>query len=274
MKPTLLLLLSLALAGCAGIRASDDVSFVVVRHAEKTSDTERDPDLSVAGRMRAQQLAGLLAGRDLVAVYATEYKRTQQTARPGADAHRLPVTVYAAKSPAAEFAARLKAAHRRGTVLVVGHSNTVPGIVSALCDCDAAPMPESEYDRVSTVRIGADGKPALETGRYGDAAPASATIAYGAPFTLAAGQSVALPDRSALRYAGTINDSRCPPDAHCIWAGDAEARFEWRAQGSNDAETFSLHTHQGERSHMLAGRTLALESLANGDAPAVTLKIE
>lgn len=274
MKPTILLLLALTLAGCAGVRASDDVGFVVVRHAEKTSDTERDPDLSAAGEQRARQLAGLLANQDLVAVYATEYKRTQQTARPGADAYRVPVTVYEAKSPATEFAARLKAAHPRGTVLVVGHSNTVPGIVSALCGCEAAPMPETEYDRVSTVRIGADGKPTLETGRYGDAAPVSATIAYGTPFTLAVGQSATLPDRSALRYVGTIDDSRCPPDVQCIWAGDAEARFEWHAQGSSSAETFSLHTGQGERSRMLAGRTLVLESLARGDAPAATLKIE
>jgi hypothetical protein len=52
-------------------------------------------------------------------------------------------------------------------VLVVGHSNTVPDLVAALCACTTAPMDETEYDRVSIVRFAADGRASLDVQRYG-----------------------------------------------------------------------------------------------------------
>ncbi|MBN8262943.1 MAG: histidine phosphatase family protein, partial [Xanthomonadales bacterium] len=133
MRLALLLACSL-LAACATMPRPDAAvaSFVIVRHAEKV-DASRDPDLSPAGHARATALAERLNGRDLVAIYATEFKRTGQTVAPAAAAHALPVTAYASAQPAAEFAAALKAQHPRGVVLVAGHSNTVPDIVAALC---------------------------------------------------------------------------------------------------------------------------------------------
>jgi hypothetical protein len=57
--------------------------------------------------------------------------------------------------------------HAGGTVLVVGHSNTVPAIVGAL----GAPQPkdlcDSEYDQVFTVVLGDGGSPRLIRSRYG-----------------------------------------------------------------------------------------------------------
>jgi hypothetical protein len=54
-----------------------------------------------------------------------------------------------------------------GTVLVVGHSNTIPAIVGAL----GAPQPkelcDSEYDQVFTVVLGDTGPPRLIRSRYG-----------------------------------------------------------------------------------------------------------
>ncbi|HRO26403.1 MAG TPA: phosphoglycerate mutase family protein [Luteimonas sp.] len=147
------------------------MTFVVVRHGEKTSDTEHDPELSAAGLERAQALARQLADDDLVAVYTSDYRRTRQTAQPSAAAHRLEAVVYDAKLPADEFARQLKAAHRHGTVLVAGHSNTVPGIVTALCACEVEAMPDSEYDRLSTIHVDADGRARLVVGRYGASSP-------------------------------------------------------------------------------------------------------
>lgn len=169
------LLAALLLAACAGAPPRDGspgVTFVVVRHAEKTSDIERDPDLSAAGLERARRLAERLAGDDIVAVYATDYRRTRQTVAPTASAKRIEATVYDARQPAAAFAARLKAAHPRGTVLVAGHSNTVPDIVAALCGCGVEPMPDAEYNRLSTIRIAPDGGARLEVARYGATARA------------------------------------------------------------------------------------------------------
>lgn len=140
---------------------------VVVRHAEKDVSGDRsNPGLSVAGRARAQGIAQRLQADAVQAVYATAYRRTRQTAAPTAQAHGLTVTEYAANDPADAFAARLRSAHGRGTVLVVGHSNTVPAIVSALCRCAVAPIDESAFDNWYELHIDAAGTARLQHDRY------------------------------------------------------------------------------------------------------------
>lgn len=174
MRITLLFACSL-LAGCAmPVREADKATstiFFIVRHAEKV-DASRDPDLSAAGHARGRALAKRLDGQALVALYATEFKRTSQTIAPSAQARALAITPYAAAVPATEFAAQLKSTHLRGNVLIAGHSNTVPAIVAALCACKAAAIPDHEYDRLSIVRIDADGRAQLTVERYGAASPA------------------------------------------------------------------------------------------------------
>ena len=158
----------LVLSACAHTapQAVAGASFVVVRHAEKSVDDPRDPSLTDAGRTRANALAASLADAPLTAVCATTYRRTQQTATPSASARALAVTTYDAKQPAAEFAAQLKRSHASGTVLVVGHSNTVPEIAAALCGCAVEPMSDAEYDRRLRIDIGPDGVAKLSVSRY------------------------------------------------------------------------------------------------------------
>lgn len=161
-------LLLMLLAGCASVAAVEPATtttFVVVRHAEKADDGTRDPPLNAAGQMRAQALAQRLARSGLVAVYATPFRRAQQTAQAVASSAGLPVTTYAADVAPSEFTATLRARHRHGTVLVVGHSNTVPEIVANLCSCRIAALDEQSYDGIYTIRIAADGKAALDVGR-------------------------------------------------------------------------------------------------------------
>lgn len=163
------LLLS-ALAACSNappMKSSDAAAtFVIVRHAEKSTDDARDPSLSETGKARAQALARLLADAPLSAAYATGFRRTQQTAQPAAGAHGVAVTLYDAQLPAAVLAAQLRAAHARGTVLVVGHSNTVPDIVAALSGQPVDAMSDDQYDLVYRVGTGADGKTTLNRDRY------------------------------------------------------------------------------------------------------------
>lgn len=137
------------------------IEYVIVRHAEKGTDDRRDPSLSEAGVARAQALARLLADAPLRAVYATGYKRTQQTGAPAATMHGLAVSTYDAELPASSFTTQLQAAHEDGVVLVVGHSNTVPQIVSALSGQPVEPMPDTVFDRLYRVRVDASGKATL-----------------------------------------------------------------------------------------------------------------
>ncbi|WP_170218650.1 phosphoglycerate mutase family protein [Marilutibacter aestuarii] len=164
--------LVLANVGCrhAGADTTDTPSrFVVVRHAEKLaprSDADNDPALTAAGLARADRLARSLQDADVVAVYATGYRRTQQTAAPTAAAHGLAVRTYDARASVDAYARQLRAEHAEGTVLVVGHSNTVPGIVAALCGCPVPPMSEAEYDHRYYVEFDAKGSPRMSDRPY------------------------------------------------------------------------------------------------------------
>ena len=172
MRKLLLLFAILLPAACATQPpAPDGVRFIVVRHAEKATDDPRDPSLNEAGQVRAQTLAQRLQGTPLQAIYVTEFRRTQQTAAPTAAAHVLASTEYSAKANAGEFAAQLRRKHVSGDVLIVGHSNTVPGIAAALCACDIPAMDESEYDRITLVDVSAGRAPLLTVLRDGDALP-------------------------------------------------------------------------------------------------------
>ena len=158
----------LTIAGCASGSAATPagVTYTVVRHAEKTSDDPRDPSLSAAGQARAEALARRFSTTRLTAAYATAFKRTQQTAQPAAAASGIAITTYDASQPAADFAAELRRTHARGNVLVVGHSNTVPGIVAALCACTVAALDESRYGDVYEVSIDDAGNAALTESTY------------------------------------------------------------------------------------------------------------
>jgi len=163
------LLLAAALllaAGCASVPQPSGATFVVVRHAEKNSDDPKDPALSAAGQAHAEALAMQLRDTPLTAIYATSFRRAQQTAAPVARMHHIDVQTYDAKMPAPEFASQLRRAHASGIVLVVGHSNTVPDIVAALCACEVAAIDESTYGDRYDVRIAPDGRATLVRGTY------------------------------------------------------------------------------------------------------------
>ena len=152
-----LVLSAILAAGCASAPRHADTTgdealqVVVMRHAEKAADAG-DPPLSDAGTRRAAARAERLRGADVVAVYATDTRRARDTAHPIAEVHGRGVTLYDPRQPPAEFAAAVRAAHARGTVVVVGHSNTAPALAAAFCGCEVAPMADDEYDRVLRVR--------------------------------------------------------------------------------------------------------------------------
>src|SRR2546430_16945841 len=69
-------------------------TIILVRHAEKIIDPNNpDVDLSAAGQARAQEVARMFGDAGINAIYATQYKRTQQTVKPLADQTGVPLTM-------------------------------------------------------------------------------------------------------------------------------------------------------------------------------------
>ena len=110
-----------------------------------------DPDLSEAGRARAESLATALKDAKITAIYATKYKRTQQTAAPLAKA--LGLTVNIVTADAADVVKQLAGA--KGNVLVVGHSNTVPDVIKGLGVTAPVTIGDDEFDNLFIVTTGA-----------------------------------------------------------------------------------------------------------------------
>ena len=97
--------------------------------ARGEGDTGKDPELTDIGKERADELARMLKDAGITHIWTTNFKRTRATAEPISARTRVKVEVY---DPAklGEFATRLKSIP--GRHLVVGHSNTTPGLVQAL----------------------------------------------------------------------------------------------------------------------------------------------
>jgi len=124
--------------------ATAESTIFIVRHGER-ADSSNDSDLSAAGRARAEALAKMLSDAKITAIYATEFKRTQQTAAPLAKALGITVTTVQLKDKDA-LVAKLRALN--GNALVVGHGNTIPDLVKALGISEPINIGENDYDNL------------------------------------------------------------------------------------------------------------------------------
>lgn len=142
MKRFLALLLLLGLFASA---VAAQPTILIVRHAEKAANGGNDPELSEAGRARAESLANMLKDAGISAIYATELKRTQQTAAPLAKMLQLDPAIVPAKDSAALIA---KLRGSTGNVLVVGHGNTIPDLLKGFGIATPINIAENDYDNL------------------------------------------------------------------------------------------------------------------------------
>jgi broad specificity phosphatase PhoE len=140
---------------------------ILVRHAEKKIEPSNpDPDLAPEGVERAQEIARVFGGAGINAIYATQYKRTQQTVKPLSDNTGVPVTLLDANQTN-ELLKRIQTTYRGQTIFIAGHNNTVPAIVSELSGETYPVIPESEYDNLYIVTIYRTGKAKVIKLKYG-----------------------------------------------------------------------------------------------------------
>lgn len=71
-----------------------------------------------------------------------------------------------------------------------------------------------------------------------------ADLAVGQPFTLEEGGKVALDGGLGVRFESVVEDSRCPVDVDCVWAGNAEIVIEMIKRGEKPASVH-LNTLRG-----------------------------
>lgn len=143
----------------AGGSALNAQTVILVRHAEKAAVPGNDPPLSASGQARAVALGVALAEAHVTHVIVTSRQRTALTAAAVTRAgHLTPVVVPLGEGDSAHVAAvasAIRRVPRPDAVLVVGHSNTIPRIITAL---GGPPMPDlcdAEYSTIFVVQLDA-----------------------------------------------------------------------------------------------------------------------
>lgn len=153
-------------------------TIILVRHVEKsTGGDPRDPELSPAGKERAEELARTLARAGVTRLVASEVRRARATLAPLAEDLGLAVDT----RPAAELealATELAGSEPGSVTVVAGHSNTIPALAARLgvalsgtIDTPQGPqLGDDEYDRLFVVVLPPQGAPVEPTAlelRYG-----------------------------------------------------------------------------------------------------------
>jgi len=153
-----LILLCLLISGTIQLHAQNDVTtFILVRHAEKSTDDPRDPSLSEEGIKRAEALKTMLSQADIAALYSSPYKRTKGTVQPIAEAKGLEIMTYDPRSAA--FLEDIMKNHKGKTIVISGHSNTTPNVVNALLGKEQfKTLSESDYSKIFIVSVTEIGK--------------------------------------------------------------------------------------------------------------------
>ncbi|WP_229411241.1 MULTISPECIES: histidine phosphatase family protein [unclassified Massilia] len=155
--PTFRHLLCAALAAASllpGLAAAEPATIYLVRHAEKMAGG-KDPDLTPQGRLRAQHIAAILRRAGITAIFSTPTARTRQTAAPLAAQTGLGVQIYDPHAPKA-LVEKVRALN--GAVVVVGHSNTLPELVSLFGGAPGSEIGDDEFDRLYLLLPGATGQ--------------------------------------------------------------------------------------------------------------------
>lgn len=154
---------TLLAGGWAGPSDSTQVTILLVRHAEKnTTMVGHDVPLSIEGAARAQELMRIAGEAGVSAIYATPTTRSRDTAYPIARSIGDSLTVI---NEVDETVRHLKTDHWGRTVMVVGHSDTVPQIIAALTGRKIPGF--SGFDLLYVVTLSRDGRSSITRLRYG-----------------------------------------------------------------------------------------------------------
>jgi broad specificity phosphatase PhoE len=133
---------------------------IFVRHADTDASMagpDNDAPLNARGRARAELLADFLENVDVTgsvnAIYASDKRRTQETAAPLAKRLNIPVQIDNHLDTKG-FMDRVRRNHGGQIVLIVSHSNTIQPLIDELHGSkNLKPFAADEYNRLYIVTI-------------------------------------------------------------------------------------------------------------------------
>ena len=127
----------------------------IVRHSDPPSTLNLDEildetPLSESGQQRAKMLAERLKDAGVTAIYATQARRTVETAEPLAKTLGLEIRVHSYEDTDG-LISLLRSQNAKDRVLVVGHWSTIPEILKALGYAGDGKIERSAYDNLFVV---------------------------------------------------------------------------------------------------------------------------
>lgn len=174
------LIFLLAFASALFVVPQDDfkpITVYLVRHAERADEPRQDPPLTEKGTARAQELARILGNADIKAIITSQFSRTKLTAEPIAKQANVNVTsISLSLSPSdprmiseqSTTEVTNKILERSGeSVLVIGHSNSIPHVIKMLGGDVTAVIDERKFDDLFVVTVYAKGKAKVAHMKYG-----------------------------------------------------------------------------------------------------------
>lgn len=149
----------------------------LVRHAERADEPRQDPPLTEKGVARSQALARLLSTADIKAIYTSQFARTKLTAEPLAKQLGITATPLSLKispsNPRAIAEESTKETVEKimsqagGSVLLVGHSNSIPDVIKMLGGDVVPTIDEKKFDDLFVVTVYANGRAKVVHLKYG-----------------------------------------------------------------------------------------------------------
>jgi broad specificity phosphatase PhoE len=153
------------------------ITVYLVRHAERADAPRQDPPLTEKGTARAQELARILGNANIKAIITSQFSRTKLTAEPLAKQANVTVTSISLSlnpsnprmiSEQSTTEVTNKILERAGdSVLVVGHSNSIPDVIKMLGGDVTPTIDEKKFDDLFVVTVYAKGKAKVSHMKYG-----------------------------------------------------------------------------------------------------------
>lgn len=147
--------------------ASALTTIILIRHGERNAPTSANPDphLNTAGKARAKKLIHVLGQSGIRAIYRSHFARSRETAQPLAG--NLGLSPIVLDEPL-QIKSDILSNHAGQTVLVIGHSDTVPDLINRFGAGSVPVIDDSEFDNLFVVKVFNQQRASVTRLKYGN----------------------------------------------------------------------------------------------------------